>query len=77
MPNLNPQARQMADEFMVRNLEAQALAIWPQEEPLLCRYQLPAKPPVLDAGGGTSEGALRLAKLSLTLDGAGLFRTGW
>jgi hypothetical protein len=28
--DLNPQAHQMADESMVRNLEAQAQAIWPQ-----------------------------------------------
>jgi len=35
---LNPQAREMADESMVRNLAAQALAIWPQEEPLIRRY---------------------------------------
>jgi hypothetical protein len=30
----NPQAGQMADESMVRNLSAQAEAIWPQEESL-------------------------------------------
>jgi hypothetical protein len=29
--NLNPQYEQMADESMVRNLAAQAEAIWPQE----------------------------------------------
>ena len=31
---LNPQAEQMADESMVRNLAAQAEAIWPQERPI-------------------------------------------
>jgi len=61
--NLNPQAKQMADESMVRNLEAQARAIWPQEVPLLRRYALPAEPAILDAGCGTGEGASRLAKL--------------
>jgi hypothetical protein len=29
MTDLNPQAKQMADESMVRNLDAQARAIWP------------------------------------------------
>ena len=33
----NPQAEQMRDESMVRNLEAQAIAIWPQEKPLFER----------------------------------------
>jgi len=41
MTDLNPQAKQMADESMVRNLDAQARAIWPQEIPLLRRYLLP------------------------------------
>ena len=31
---LNPQAREMADESMVRKLAAQADAIWPQENAL-------------------------------------------
>ena len=43
MTELNPQARQMADESMVRNLAAQAQAIWPQEAPLFDRYALPAR----------------------------------
>jgi hypothetical protein len=30
---LNPQAKEMADESMVRTLAAQADAIWPQEQP--------------------------------------------
>ena len=60
---LNPQAKQMADESMVRNLAAQARAIWPQEAPLLRRYALPEAPTILDAGCGTGEGASRLAEL--------------
>jgi ubiquinone/menaquinone biosynthesis C-methylase UbiE len=63
MTDLNPQAKQMADESMVRTLEAQARAIWPQEAPLLQRYALPAQPRILDAGCGTGEGASRLAEL--------------
>jgi ubiquinone/menaquinone biosynthesis C-methylase UbiE len=63
MTDLNPQAKQMADESMVRNLDAQARAIWPQEIPLLRRYALPAAPHILDAGCGTGEGASRLAEL--------------
>jgi ubiquinone/menaquinone biosynthesis C-methylase UbiE len=61
--DLNPQAKQMADESMVRNLAAQARAIWPQEVPLLRRYALPAEPRILDAGCGTGEAASRLAEL--------------
>ena len=63
MTDLNPQAKQMADESMVRNLAAQARAIWPQEVPLLHRYALPAEPRILDAGFGTGEAASRLAEL--------------
>ena len=61
--DLNPQARQMADESMVRNLEAQALAIWPQEVGLFRRYGLADDIAILDAGCGTGEGASRLAEL--------------
>jgi len=61
--DLNPQAKQMADESMVRNLDAQARAIWPQEVPLIRRYALPAEPRILDAGCGTGEAASRLAEL--------------
>ena len=50
---LNPQAREMADESMVRTLAAQADAIWPQERPLFTRYRLPADAYILDAGCGT------------------------
>jgi len=53
----------MADESMVRNLAAQALAIWPQEAPLYARYALPRSPRILDAGCGTGEIASRLAGL--------------
>ena len=63
MTDLNPQAKQMADESMVRNLDAQARAIWPQEVALLRRYALPDEPYILDAGCGTGEGASRIADL--------------
>ena len=63
MTDLNPQAKQMADESMVRGLDAQARAIWPQELPLLRRYPLPAEARILDAGCGTGEAASRLAEL--------------
>jgi len=63
LTDLNPQAKQMADESMVRNLAAQASAIWPQEAPLLKRYALPAALRILDAGCGTGEAASRLAEL--------------
>lgn len=53
----------MADESMVRNLEAQARAIWPQEVALLQRYELPRNASILDAGCGTGEGASRIARL--------------
>jgi len=61
--DLNPQARQMADEAMVRGLEGQARAIWPQEMQLIRRYALPDEPRILDAGCGTGEGSSRLAEL--------------
>jgi ubiquinone/menaquinone biosynthesis C-methylase UbiE len=63
LTDLNPQAKQMADESMVRTLAAQARAIWPQEAPLLRRYALPAEPRIIDAGCGTGEVASRLAEL--------------
>lgn len=63
MTDLNPQAKQMADESMVRNLRAQATAIWPQEVPLIQRYALPSAPQILDAGCGTGEVSSRLADL--------------
>jgi SAM-dependent methyltransferase len=63
MTDLNPQAKQMADESMVRNLSAQATAIWEQEIPLIRRYALPAQARVLDAGCGTGEISSRVAEL--------------
>jgi ubiquinone/menaquinone biosynthesis C-methylase UbiE len=60
--DLNPQAKQMAHESMVRTLSAQAEAIWPQESALLARYALPDAPSVLDAGCGTGEASRRLAE---------------
>jgi ubiquinone/menaquinone biosynthesis C-methylase UbiE len=60
--DLNPQVKQMADESMVRNLAAQANAIWPQESELLARYGLPENARILDAGCGTGEIASRLAE---------------
>jgi ubiquinone/menaquinone biosynthesis C-methylase UbiE len=62
MTDLNPQAKQMADASMVRNLEAQARAIWPHEAELFRRYALPPKPRILDAGCGTGEAASRIAE---------------
>jgi ubiquinone/menaquinone biosynthesis C-methylase UbiE len=61
--DLNPHARQMADESMVRTLAAQAEAIWPQEVALFRRYGLKAEARILDAGCGTGEIASRLALL--------------
>ncbi len=61
--DLNPQAKQMADPSMVRCLDVQARAIWPQEVPLIRRYPLPTNARILDAGCGTGEGASRLAEL--------------
>lgn len=63
MTDLNPQAKQMADESMVRNLDAQARAIWPQEVDLFRRYAVPSEARILDAGCGTGEIASRLADL--------------
>ena len=63
MTDLNPQARQMADESMVRGLDAQTRAIWPQEVPLLRRYSIPADARILDAGCGTGEASSRLVEL--------------
>src|SRR6266550_960702 len=53
------QAKEMADESMVRNLAAQAEAIWPQEEPIFMRH--PPAGDVLDVGCGTGEITARLA----------------
>jgi ubiquinone/menaquinone biosynthesis C-methylase UbiE len=48
----NPQAQQMGDESMVRNLAFQAQAIWPQEELLFARYRLAGPLRILDLGCG-------------------------
>ena len=58
----NPQARQMADESMARNLALQAQAIWPQEQALFDRYGLSGSLRVLDLGCGTGEITRRLAQ---------------
>ena len=68
----NPQARQMADESMVRTLAAQATAIWPQERPLLDRYGLGPGRRVLDAGCGTGEFAARVAEAFPTVHVTGV-----
>jgi ubiquinone/menaquinone biosynthesis C-methylase UbiE len=60
--DLNPQKAHMADESMVRNLAAQAEAVWPQELPILRRHALPPAPRILDAGCGTGEATWRLAE---------------
>jgi ubiquinone/menaquinone biosynthesis C-methylase UbiE len=61
--DLNPHGEQMADESMVRNLDAQARAIWPQEAPLFERYSIGVGSRILDAGCGTGEIASRLARM--------------
>ena len=58
----NPQAAQMADPSMLRNLDAQARAIWPQEAPLFDRYGLRPGARILDVGCGPCEIASRLAE---------------
>lgn len=57
----NPQAEQMGDESMVRNLAFQAQAIWPQESLLFDRYGLEGEIRILDVGCGTGEITRRLA----------------
>jgi len=58
----NPQAEQMGDESMVRNLAYQADAIWPQEKNLFDRYALSGAIRVIDVGCGTGEITRRLAE---------------
>jgi ubiquinone/menaquinone biosynthesis C-methylase UbiE len=57
----NPQAEQIGDESMARNLAHQAKAIWPQERRLFDRYALSGALRVLDLGCGTGEITRRLA----------------
>lgn len=59
----NPQHRQMADASMVRNLQHQAIAIWPQEVEILRGYHLRGALDILDVGCGTGEITARLAEL--------------
>jgi len=63
MTDLNPHKKQMADESMVRTLDAQARAIWPQESALIRSYDLPDGINILDAGCGTGEASWRLAEM--------------
>ena len=57
----SPQAKEMADESMVRNLIAQAEALWPQERPLYLRHSPPRA--IIDVGCGTGEITARLGEL--------------
>src|SRR5262245_28721192 len=59
----NPQAAQMADESMIRNLAAQAQAIWPQEAPPSPRSALAPDCRIADIGWGSGETTARLAPL--------------
>jgi ubiquinone/menaquinone biosynthesis C-methylase UbiE len=59
----NPQAEQMADESMARNLAFQAEAIWPQEQALFRKYEIGDSPRIADIGCGTGEITRRLAAL--------------
>ncbi len=63
MNKSSPQAREMGDESMVRNLAAQAEAIWPQESPIFAQYSLPPNARILDVGCGTGEITSRVAEL--------------
>ena len=58
----NPQAEQMGDESIARNLAHQAQAIWPQEQSLFDRYGLSGPLRILDLGCGTGEITRRLAE---------------
>lgn len=62
MSDRNPQAEQMGDESMARNLAFQADAIWPQEQALFDRYRLDGALRILDLGCGTGEITRRLAQ---------------
>src|SRR5688500_17566900 len=58
----NPQAEQMGDVSMARNLAHQAEAIWPQEQRLFDRYGGSGVLRILDLGCGTGEITRRLAE---------------
>lgn len=62
---------------MVRNLAAQAMAIWPQEMRLFRRYNLPADARILDVACGMGEITSRLAELfpGAQLRGVDIFAT--
>lgn len=68
----NPQHAQMADESMVRNLAAQAEAIWPQERELFVRHGLPKAAHIMDLACGTGEITRRLAGLFPTASVTGI-----
>jgi SAM-dependent methyltransferase len=68
----SPQAREMADESMVRNLAAQIEAIWPQEEPIFIRNPFPENARVLDVGCGTGEVIAKLGPLFPTATFTGI-----
>ena len=68
----NPQAQQMGDESMARNLAFQAQAIWPQEQALFDRYGLSGAIRILDLGCGTGEITRRLAQRYLQAQIAGI-----
>lgn len=53
----------MADESMLRNLAAQASAIWPQEHALFERYGLKGSARIADIGCGSGEITARLAAM--------------
>ncbi len=53
----------MADASMLRNLAAQATAIWPEESRLFARYGLTPDARILDVGCGSGEITARLAAL--------------
>lgn len=57
----NTQVKEMADESMVRNLAAQANALWPQEAAIFARNEILPGARILDVGCGTGEIITRLA----------------